>query len=104
MLGAAAPTFTALWNARAETIPAAPVFTTQAPVASHKMAVLTGVSVPSRPPAIRTLPLSSAVTVAPLRAAKVLLLSADQVPEAAVNVAVGTNAAGAPAALLTWSE
>jgi len=56
------------------------------------------------PPAISTFPLSNAVTVAPLRTSKVMLLSGDQVPEAAVTVAVGTEAAGAPAALLTWSE
>lgn len=56
------------------------------------------------PPAISTLPLSNAVTVAPLRTSKVLLLSCDHVPEVALTVAVGTEAAGAPAALLTWSE
>jgi hypothetical protein len=53
------------------------------------------------PPAINTFPLSNAVTVAPLRTSKVLLLSCDHVPEAALTVTVGTDAAKAPAALRT---
>jgi hypothetical protein len=56
------------------------------------------------PPAISTFPLSNAVTVAPLRASKTMLLSCDHVPKAALTVAVGMEAAGAPAALLTRSE
>src|SRR5438046_2479673 len=55
------------------------------------------------PPAISTLPLSRAVTVAPRSAAKVVVFNDDQNPGATLTVAEGAAAAAVPAPLKTIS-
>jgi len=55
------------------------------------------------PPAINTFPLSSAVTVAPLRTSEVAVFNPVQKPAAIVTVAVGADAAAVPAPFTTLS-
>src|SRR5439155_13018328 len=74
-----------------------------APVASQIRAVSRGAFVASRPPATSTLPLLSAVTVAPCRASGATLFSADHEPCTTVTLICGAVAAAVPAAFATFN-